>query len=817
MKSNRMKKTALVWTAAMLAGALTLPAAAYAADKPTMGMANDMDGDMFSGAAGESVNAVSGSGGDGTSGAAGIPEESGDASEAKISKEQAEKLIRQYVSVPKEYVLQNTSYGSYKLVNGEQNRWSMDFVKRVNGKQTGSINASIDADSGQLLSFYSYTNNPNAKPTYPLEVDREAAKGLAETFISQVAPDYANQLAFNADYGKQLLPPLSGEVRHQLRFERVVNGIAFPANYIDMEFNSDGQALSFQMQWDDTIEFGKASGHLTQEQAQAAMLEAADPELHYIKLYGGNGSQSSTALSYELPAFAIDAASGERMDDARLSYYRYGELSETPLTDAPLGSRPKPGKISEEQAIASVETAFGKLPAGAELQSSNYNENKNENGGVSSQWYLGWTVKKDGKEVGSISAAVDGSTGTVQSYNQYEFNQSQASTSSSVTLEQAEMKAAATVKRLLPWLTDELYENELKAEQYEGRLPEDIGSYYIRFTHKVHDAIVDYDSVNVTIDALTGEVRSFDANLSDDSYPQFAPKTISAEAATEKWLDYYDTKLEYRLNQQYRLGGQPIPLEKYKLMLASGEQISDKVEQDVTIELVYQLESKPVQESVFLDATTGEWRSRDTGDVTTLELPVATDAEGHWAEESLQLMVAYKALDLVDGKVRPNELITRGELIKMLVLASSGGRFYSYAMDDAADGAASQASFKDVAANSDFFAYVESALDQNLIDIGDGSFNPDANVSRDEMSGLIVRALGYNTLAQYDYIFNSSFKDEADIEGKGQAAIVVGLKIMSLADGKFLPLKKVTRAEASIAFFRYLQKRAELQEAPLRM
>ena len=332
----------------------------------------------------------------------------------------------------------------------------------------------------------------------------------------------------------------------------------------------------------------------------------------------------------------------------------------------------------------------------------------------------------------------------------------------------------------------------------------------------MHNAIVDFDSVSVSIDARTGEVRSFDANLSDDSYPLYAPKTISAEAATEKWLDYYETKLTYRLNQQYMIGGQPIPLEKYKLMLASGEPASDNVEQDVTIELVYQLVPKPVQENVFLDATTGEWRSRDTGDVTTLELPIATDAEGHWAEQSLQLMVAYKALDLVDGKVRPNELITRGELIKMLVLASSGGRFYGYAMDNAAS-SSEKGSFNDVAADSDFFAYIESALDQNLIDIGDGSFNPDANVSRDEMSELIVRALGYNTLAKYDYIFNSSFKDEGDIAGKGQAAIVVGLKIMSLADGKFLPLKKVTRAEASIAFFRYLQKRAELQEAPLRM
>nr|WP_306813082.1 S-layer homology domain-containing protein [Paenibacillus soyae] len=138
-------------------------------------------------------------------------------------------------------------------------------------------------------------------------------------------------------------------------------------------------------------------------------------------------------------------------------------------------------------------------------------------------------------------------------------------------------------------------------------------------------------------------------------------------------------------------------------------------------------------------------------------------------------------------------------------------------MDQAGSAEKSTASFADVAADSEYFAYVESALQQNLIDLGDGSFNPEGLVTRDEMAELIVRALGYNTLADYDHIFKSNFKDEAAIDNKGQAAIVVGLKIMSLSDGKFLPDKEVSRAEASIAFYRYLQKRAELQEAPLRM
>ena len=49
-----------------------------------------------------------------------------------------------------------------------------------------------------------------------------------------------------------------------------------------------------------------------------------------------------------------------------------------------------------------------------------------------------------------------------------------------------------------------------------------------------------------------------------------------------------------------------------------------------------------------------------------------------------------------------------------------------------------------------------------------------------------------------------------------QAAIVVGLGIMSLTRGNFVPDREVTRAEAATAFYRFLTVRAELKEAPLR-
>ncbi|MCR2807426.1 S-layer homology domain-containing protein [Paenibacillus soyae] len=794
MSVHMRKKMAILLAAAMLVGTAVVPSA-FAEDAVSESQTTE----------GTEVPAESPAG-----------ETAEDPEDAAISKEQAEKLLRQYISIPDDYKLQRSSYSGQKLFDGEQKIWRLVFTKTVNGREMGNIYASLDSDTGQLLGFDSYSNEPGAAPTYPLKVDREAAQELAEGFIKEVAADYVPQIAFNETDGADLLPPLSGKIVHQLRFDRIVNGMPYTDNYIHLSVDSEGHVLGFQLQWDDTIEFPKPSKTLTAEQATAAVKKLAKPELAYIVTHG-EGGKREPILSYGLSPIVIDAATGEELQAGGYGAWDDGVVQDAPLTEKPLSAPPKAGKLSEEQAAEAVKKAFG-LPEGAKLTESNYNEYVTESGETSTSWDLSWSLMKDGKEDGYVFASVNGSTGAVRSYYGYSHSEP-AATGSVLPLDQALQKAVDAVKAQLPWLTDELYLVKPNEDRYKNVAPDEIGSYRISFKHKVHGASVDYDYVSLNVNARTGKVESYDASISEYDYPSNAPKTIDAAEAVESYLNYYDVALTYRVFQEFWWEGNPLPIEKYKLMMASGEIEGSEVESKSKVELVYKLQQKPLHESVFLDAQNGEWRSRETGAVTTLEVPKPTDAAGHWAEEPLSLMVAYKALDLEDGKVRPNEKITRGELIKMLVLArNSGGGYYPmYGMDQAGSAEKSTASFADVAADSEYFAYVESALQQNLIDLGDGSFNPEGLVTRDEMAELIVRALGYNTLADYDHIFKSNFKDEAAIDNKGQAAIVVGLKIMSLSDGKFLPDKEVSRAEASIAFYRYLQKRAELQEAPLRM
>lgn len=724
-----------------------------------------------------------------------------------VSKSKAESLARSYVSIPDDYKLQSVNLYAQFNMNNKRNVWSLYFVKSANGKTKGSINVSINADNGDLLNFDSYVDNPNAKVTYPLKVNRDAAQEVALSFIAEISPKYKDQVRINADFGADAKPPLNGQVRHSLRFDRMVGDIPYMDNYINVDVDSEGHVLRYEVNWDGGIDFKSLKPSFTLAESAAKIRALAAPELVYGIPYRMK-QPIKPILLYSLEPLAIDAVTGEAVTPQRVQV-----TASSPIADKPLAGKPTEGKsLTREQAVQAVKASFP-VPDNAEHTDANYNEQKDEaTGKVTSSWNLSWRLKDGDKETGSVYANIDSDTGMIRNFSQYKYRMSNRQQSGSrIAYSDAKAKAVELAKKQLPWLADQLFIVETPAEEVDQMVKNpDLDQYSFRFVRKAGGAKIASDNVYVEIDAYKGDVRSYWSDISALDYPAALPGVISRDQALDAWMNYYKTELTYVTETTFLFDGKPIPVDKYKLMVASGEISGDNVKTDQTVKLVYRLVARPTEEPVALDAQTGKWRNVETGDVTELVKPKATDVEGHWAQRELELMAAYHALDIVDGKLRPNQVITRGELIKMLVLAMNSGRppvIYE---------AASTASFSDVKKESGYYAYIQNALEQNLIDIGDGSFNPEGKVDRGEMAELIVRALGYNALAEHDGLFNVTFKDAGKTKQKGQAAIAVGLGIMSLNNGSFQSDRNVTRAEAASAFFRYLSVRAELQEAPLR-
>jgi len=750
---------------------------------------------------------------------------SASASEAQtqvnISKEKALELIQSYITIPAGFKLQSANLNDYPDVTGNVSAiWNFSYIRQVDDQYLGDIYVSIDAMNGRLLDYHYNNNDPAQKPSYPPKVNYQEAKTIAETWVATIHPQQKAHIRYNVRQEEQTLTPLSSYQQYDVRFDRVENGVPFANDGVSVTVNGNGEVTGYSFHWDDEMKFEPTGELLGTDKAAALFREKARVVPVYQTPYDSK-DKSKLYVAYTMDTLALKASTGElwgQAEGAEAAGY------DQPLSDQPLGDKPAGGlKLSKEEALARVTAAFP-IPAGYKLTNASYSEYPSGySDATESVWNFNWTQPENSDDkqtkriaVDTVMASVNSGTGEVTGFTNFKnyWTDADHPVVANVSLDSAQQKAIDAVKKLVPYYADQLVleaplQMDLDAETLKGT-----HNWNFNFQRVIDGVLAGYEAVNVAIDRETGELVNYSNGLSDRAYPAQKPQLLALDDAKERLFSQYDIELGYIApdpsNRPMVKGG--IAEQKMNLMIASGElppttgSGGDSVRE---AKLVYSLVPKYVHDSFFLDAETGEWRDAANGETLTLEKPRATDIEGHWAQNELQLMLDYRALDVVDDKVSPNAAITKGELIKMLVIAMNGGRSgIQYSADRAA-------SFADVKAGSPYFAYVENAVDRGLLDPG-ASFNPQAHMTREEVASLIVKALGYKELAGYKAIFNDSFADASELGSVGEVAIVTGLEIMTLTDGRFNGKQEVTRAQAATAFYRFLEKRAELgdQRAP---
>jgi len=112
--------------------------------------------------------------------------------------------------------------------------------------------------------------------------------------------------------------------------------------------------------------------------------------------------------------------------------------------------------------------------------------------------------------------------------------------------------------------------------------------------------------------------------------------------------------------------------------------------------------------------------------------------------------------------------------------------------------------FSDVAKGEWYYSNVETALKHNVIDSA-GTFNPGAPITREEMAVMLVRALGYNTLAQSAVSFGSPFVDVSTNAGYITIASDIGMT-KGTSSTTFSPAQTAKREEAAAMLVRVYEK-----------
>lgn len=761
--------------------------------------------------------------------------------DAKIQKDEALALAKKLGSVPDSYTLQGIYFNAGQNSRSGFNRspsWNVNFSKVEQNRFYGDISVTIDANTGRLLQYNLNENDPDKKPVFPPKADLQAAKRIALDFLNQYNADELANTRYNDTFEKNFKTPLNGVIQYHIQYDRTVNGIPFPQNSISVDVNGEGQVVGYSMNWDDGLSFEKAEGVIGLEEAKTKLASQMDLFLSYQFPYEMRGTDRKPLLAYMASIPSLDAKTGDAWNGSG-SGTKPAPKDRTPLTKGPLGERPTAGKtLTKEEAVARITQVF-QLPDNVKLEDASYSEQKDPNvDGLQANWNIRWSIPADDKESAEqeggkkslvlpypdqIRATVDGNTGEIRNFSRNDiiiFNKTNSGMGSSgsaadgkkLSWDEAKTKALDLIRSVVPYYTSQLVLDNDPSEYDADSSLQEMPSFQFRFKRVIDGVEAGYEGIYVGVDRKTGEIISYSNNFSAYAYPEQKPQTISAEQAKKLMLDQYTVELQYAVQVNGGVGS-PIPLQslsaqKYKLMVAAGE-IKPDEEVQVQTKLVYAAAPKAGWQlgDIYLDAVTGTWKQLRDGEPARLTKQEITDITGNPAEKELRMMAEYGALDVQDGKLNPEQTMTRGELIKMLVIAMNGGGPVYVAADR-------KASFHDVGGDSPYFAYVESAVDRQLIDRNVSAFQPDAKMSRQDMADLIVRALGYRQLAQVSGLFSLDVSDAADVTEKGAAAIVVALGIMEPLDGAFKPAAEVNRADAAVSFYRYLQKRSELQDRP---
>lgn len=713
----------------------------------------------------------------------------------KIKKEQAIEIAKSFLPVSEDFVQDSISLDANSYL-GKHSVWNVRWRLDVEKKDFyGNYNVSVDAETGEVLAAHLYKNDQHQETVFPPKVDWEKSREIADQYLKEHFQEKLENVKYDSFYEKNQRSPLQGDVTYHIRYPRIINNIPFDDNFINIGVNSNGEITSFEYRWNNDLEFPTQEGMIPSEKAKTDIITSYPLQLSYQKLYDyhqfvlpkNNDKQTKVVLSYTTVGnyHYFDAIQGKWLDYS-------GDIADmintgvlVPLSDTLLSNpnQPKDGELTKDEAIAIINQYFA-VPENAVLSDVNYyNQKENE-----ASWRFTWQGKEEHLW---MSASINAQNGEILHFSidkPWTREQQQEETNVKVSYEDAKVKALKEVMILVPGKAHELtFDPNMNMKQPE----KDVREYHFTFKRIVNSILVPEDSISIGISAESGETIRFYQNWDSKSEYMKPDKIVDVEIAKEEYFNNYHIEPAYVVFRNYDYAPMGTRSLEEKLLL------------------VYRLRTIPSEEPVYLDALTGKWTSKKTGEMIK-EQPKPTDVQGHWAEDQLRLMIEYKVVEVDDnGKVFPNQSITRGEMIKMIMLTTNSRPYFEKMRYELAE--QKTESFNDVSYSSPYYAYIESAVRQGLIETDGKEFKPDELVSREELAVLIVKALNFDKLADVESLFNLDFKDNDKIVEKGDVAIVQHLKIMSGSNGYFKPSSHVTRAQAAKTYFEYLINREKLK------
>ena len=171
---------------------------------------------------------------------------------------------------------------------------------------------------------------------------------------------------------------------------------------------------------------------------------------------------------------------------------------------------------------------------------------------------------------------------------------------------------------------------------------------------------------------------------------------------------------------------------------------------------------------------------------------LAKDIDRHWSEEYIETLKAMNVMNGYMGYTRPDDIITRGEFVTVLV------RAFGYSTND------NRQKFSDVEKNHMFFESINAAQEAGITDgYPDHTFRPQKSVTREEIVLMLSR------ITQSKEITGKlKFTDIGkDYRYESELYKLVNDEILSgYPDQSFRPYETATRAETAKMIVKAMEK-----------
>lgn len=700
-----------------------------------------------------------------------------DESQAKISKDEAVERLRQLFPELKDAEVVSVDLGNpNQYPPSTEMIWTIQWNMSIENGSYG-FDSAIDAITGDVITYYYPL--PKEDSYYPAKVSKEEAEKIAKQFISSASPslkaaDKLQLAPIDGNYPQALFGP----VQYAFTYQVQVNGIQAANSQIQVVIDGNGKITEYRG-FSTHNDYPSPETTLSAEQAAGKMKQDLKLQLAYLPgsdYYASRTGSSDYRLGY-VPVGGIgliDAKTGKYLDEQGQPADSLPSSGFTAITSSAEPFKPHSGEeLTKEEALAIVSGITGIDAPEGTLQAS---------AGTDRNGHKTWSIWLGDPFSGPQGRAeVDAATGQLIEFYTYSYSSGASSDQNAankpvITEADAKKKAQDLVTKLYPDAA-----GSLKLIDRPGAVsysPDTVYMYSFQQFYK--DKPIQLSNVQINLDGQGNLTQYYAMTTPADKLGKLDALTaaISGEEALKLYRDTISAELQYTA--------------------VGGNYVGGKL-QEPQVKLVYTPIIKDFESTaVVLNAVTGKLEQQfNFYGETESNGGLPADAKNHWAAKSLQTMFDYGIIKPdADGLIHPDKTVNNGDWINMLQAGFTGGITYvtpekQRFADIPVDGKYAQA-VEYLVQRGFLKASPEQQLHpEQALTRGELAVWLTKLLKYDKLSEFMASDTDVTKL-----------KDAAQIKNKGAATIALKLGLLTADNGKFNPNAPVTRAQISIVLLR---------------